>query len=68
VKTRVDGRLVAEAERFAFRFACDECVHFDAEGVRCSLEYPAAPRRDAIVVAAASGSGGFELCKSFELA
>ena len=69
MKTRVDGRLVAEAERFAFRFACDECVHFDTEGARCSLEYPAAPRRDAIAVAAAAnGSDGFELCKSFELA
>lgn len=53
MRTRVDERLVAEAERFAFRFACDECVHFDADGARCSLGYPAAPRRDALARAAA---------------
>ena len=28
VRTPVDARLAAEAARFAFRFACDDCVHF----------------------------------------
>jgi hypothetical protein len=62
VKTRVDARLRGEAERFRLRFACDDCAHFDPAGARCSLEYPAAPRRDALE------RPDLELCKSFELA
>jgi len=63
MKTRVDDRLRSEAARFAFRFACDDCAHFDVDGGRCSLEYPAAPRRGAL----ATGAGDLELCKAFEL-
>jgi hypothetical protein len=64
VKTRVDDRLRAEAEAFAFRFACDDCAHFDPDAARCSFEYPAAPRRSALAIHA----GDVELCKAFELA
>jgi hypothetical protein len=62
VKTTVDARLRREAERFHLRFACDDCAHFEPGGARCSLEYPAAPRRDAL------DGPDLELCKSFELA
>jgi hypothetical protein len=65
VRTRVDDRLRREAARFSLRFACDDCAHFDASvdgGGRCSLGYPAAPRRDALE------APDLELCKSFELA
>jgi hypothetical protein len=62
VKTAVDARLREEAARFAFRFACEECAHFDADAARCSLGYPAAPRRDAL------RAPHLELCKEFELA
>jgi hypothetical protein len=61
MRTRVDERLRHEAARFAFRFACDHCAHFDASAVRCSLGYPPAPRHDALEEA------HVELCKSFEL-
>ncbi|MGH7295012.1 MAG: hypothetical protein ACRELB_08765 [Polyangiaceae bacterium] len=61
MKTRVDDRLRDEAARFSLRFACDDCAHFDAARARCSLGYPAAPRRDAL------GSPQLELCKSYEL-
>jgi hypothetical protein len=67
VKTRIDGQLQAEARRYAFRFACDDCAHFDASMQRCSLGYPAVPRRDALEAATDSGDDGVELCKSFEL-
>jgi hypothetical protein len=43
VRTRVDERLRDEAERFAFRFACEDCANFD--GQRCAHEYPPEPRR-----------------------
>lgn len=62
MRTVVDGQLRHEAARFALRFACDDCAHFDEPRARCSLEYPAAPRRDAL-----SGTH-LELCKEFELA
>jgi hypothetical protein len=61
VRTRVDLRLCSEAEAFAFRFACDDCVHFDPDRVRCSLSFVAAPRRDALT------RSQLELCKAFEL-
>jgi hypothetical protein len=61
VKTVVDERLRHEVARFELRFACDDCAHFDAGAARCSLDYPAAPRRDAM-----QGTE-IELCKSFEL-
>jgi hypothetical protein len=62
VRTRVDPRLRDEAARFAFRFACDDCAHFDEARARCSLGYPAAPRRGALAAV------DLELCKEFELA
>ena len=83
MRTLVDARLREEAERFSFRFACDDCVHFDegapvgASGAanvtvgatgaahvtngRCSLRYPAEPRRTALA------QEHVELCKEFEL-
>jgi hypothetical protein len=61
VKTRVDARLRDEAVRYALRFACEDCAHFDPASARCSLEYPASPRRDALE------AEELELCKAFEL-
>jgi hypothetical protein len=62
MKTNVDARFRDEARRFSLRFACEECVHFDAAGSVCSLGYPAAPRREDLRRAS------LELCKEFELA
>jgi hypothetical protein len=61
VKTPVGERLRAEAVRFSFRFACDDCAHFDEQAARCSLSYPAAPRQGALALDVV------ELCKEFEL-
>jgi hypothetical protein len=61
MRTRVDARLREEAARYALRFACEDCAHFDSGAGRCSLEYPAAPRRDALL------AEELELCKEFEL-
>jgi hypothetical protein len=51
-----------EAARFAFRFSCDDCAHFADRTARCSLSYPAEPRRDALE------HRHLALCKDFELA
>jgi hypothetical protein len=51
VKTKVDLVLLREADAFAFRYACEDCVHFGSDATsdpRCTLEYPAEPRRDAL--------------------
>ena len=62
MRTRVDPQLREEAEKFAFRFACDDCAHFEAAAGSCSLSFEAAPRRDAL------SRTHLELCKAFELA
>jgi hypothetical protein len=61
VKTLIDARLREQASRFVFRFACDDCAHFDRDRERCSLAYPATPRRHAL------DGAEVELCKTFEL-
>ena len=69
MRTRVDTTLQDEARRFSYRFACEDCAHAaaltsvsEAPGMlRCSLGYPAEPRREAL-------SGRYvTLCKTFEL-
>jgi len=68
VRTRVDARFREEAARYALRFACEDCAHFDPAGERCSLEYPASPRRDALLAPPARDeTPELELCKEFEL-
>jgi len=61
MRTRVDPHLRRQAARFAFRFACDDCAHFDPDAARCSFGYPPAPRLEALQ------QDELELCKSFEL-
>jgi hypothetical protein len=62
MRTNVDDQLREEAQRFAFRFSCEDCAHFDASASHCSLAYPPAPRRDALRLT------HLELCKEFDLA
>jgi len=61
MKTLVDDRLRAEVARFGFRFACEDCAHFDDVVPRCTLAYPLAPRRDSLAMPQ------LQLCKEFDL-
>ena len=61
MKTLVDDRLRAEAARFGFRFACEDCAHFDDLASRCTLAYPLAPRRESLATTQVY------LCKEFDL-
>ncbi|WP_394848349.1 hypothetical protein LZC95_12905 [Pendulispora brunnea] len=64
MKTKLDARLLQEAERFAFRFACEDCVHFDpGPPGRCAHGYPPGPRRDQLE----SAQIEITFCKEFEL-
>jgi hypothetical protein len=61
MKTRVGPLLRDEAARFALRFACEDCAHFDAERAACAHGYPPGPRRPALA------SDEVVFCKEFEL-
>jgi hypothetical protein len=70
MKTPVDLRLLEEAKRLRFRFACEDCAHFGADEERCSFGYRAAPRRAELDADAPrdGAPASLELCKVFELA
>ncbi len=61
MRTLIDAQFRAETAQFGFRFACDDCAHFDPERERCSLGFAAAPRHDAL------REDSLESCKTFEL-
>jgi|HubBroStandDraft_1064217.scaffolds.fasta_scaffold43839_3 hypothetical protein len=67
MRIRVDDRLRDEAARLAFRFACEDCVHFAPAGDRCSLGHPPEPRRHALAGAGPEPDGHLETCKDFDL-
>ena len=63
MKTPIDPRLAGEASRFALRFACDDCVQFDAERTpTCAHGWPIRLRRSALE------GESLSFCKEFELA
>jgi hypothetical protein len=71
MKTLFDARLVEEARRLHFRFACEDCAHFAPATERCSLGYQAAPRRSELDRAPSPAGAPphlVELCKTYELA
>jgi hypothetical protein len=52
-------QLIEEAERFALRYACDDCAHFHEEV--CAHGYPPGERRRAL-----QPNEEIEFCKEFE--
>jgi len=71
MKTAIDSRLLEEAARFAFRFACEDCAYFVEPDVasgarnapeRCAHGYPPAPRRREL-----APERELTFCKEFEL-
>jgi len=64
MKTVVDSRLLEEAGRFAFRFACEDCVHF-TDSEQCAHGYPPGPRQNALALL--DGQDVITFCKEFEL-
>jgi hypothetical protein len=70
LKTPVDSRLLSEAARFDLRFACDDCVHFDAERApTCAHGWPIRLRRSALDAERTSDAERepVAFCKEFEL-
>ena len=50
---------------FAFQFACEDCVYFDASVPRCAHEYPTAPHRTEAFAGEQPAEAMF--CKEFEI-
>lgn len=64
MRTPVDDQLLSEVERFALRFECEHCAHFDPATGACSAGFPNAMHR----VRELSGQPLLIIfCKSFEL-
>ncbi len=63
LRTLIDPRLREEARRFALRFTCVDCVHFEVEGQACANGYP---NRVHLAVDL-DADAGLEFCKEFEL-
>jgi hypothetical protein len=63
MRSQVDDELIFEAERYAFRFTCESCSHFDPERLACGEGYPTQPHRGVDL----GRVGSLEFCKAFEL-
>jgi hypothetical protein len=63
MKTSVDSRLRQEAERFALRFECEDCAHFEEGSGRCAEGFP----NDVHRAGRLDGSDRIVFCKRFEL-
>jgi hypothetical protein len=61
--TAVDERLRREAERFALRFSCEHCAHFDVARQRCANGYPTEAHRGVDL----GSRTELVFCKEFEL-
>ena len=60
------ARFVDEAERFALRYTCEDCGHFDLVRQRCHHEWPTDQHRRLPDPASAIG-GELWFCKEFEV-
>jgi hypothetical protein len=63
MNTTVDERLRREARRFALRFTCEFCLHFDDETRACANGYPTEPHRGRDL----ESLGQLMFCKMFEM-
>ena len=63
MRTLVDEQLLEESSRYALRYTCETCVHYDATGSNCSLGYPNGMHR---LVPLRAGKH-LTFCKEFDL-
>jgi hypothetical protein len=65
VRLNRDPSFDEERVRFALRFCCEDCGHFDGERARCRHDWPTEFHRRAAYDDARGGEIVF--CKEFEL-
>lgn len=61
----IGSRFQEERERFAFQFACEDCVYFDAARPGCAHAYPTEPHRAEAF--APDNTAAAMFCKEFEI-
>ncbi|PIS11210.1 MAG: hypothetical protein COT73_05195 [Bdellovibrio sp. CG10_big_fil_rev_8_21_14_0_10_47_8] len=64
---RFDGINPADFSTYDFRFACEDCSHFDAEGSRCTLGYDPQWHRKSFQQKSYELSGRMALCRFLEI-
>ncbi|HMR06546.1 MAG TPA: hypothetical protein PKA88_12235 [Polyangiaceae bacterium] len=64
MQSKVDATFRAQAKRYALRFCCEDCAHFELERERCAHEYPTEDHRRRDL----EKSEVVVFCKEFELA
>jgi hypothetical protein len=61
MRVRADEEFLHEVERFALRFTCESCLHFDRDAHACGNGWPTAEHLEA------PPPGGLVVfCKEFE--
>jgi len=61
------ARFDEEAARFALRFTCDDCSHFDVAGERCRHGWPTEEHRATRYAQPPRADDEVVFCKEFEL-
>lgn len=64
---KTDAIHPADYLRFDFRFACEDCSHFNFETEECTIGYQPAPHRKAEQTRCYELSGKMALCRFLEL-
>lgn len=62
--TEVDARLREDIIKYAFKFSCEDCHHFEQRPSACSLGFDVAAHRLRVV----EPGDQVVFCKAFELA
>jgi hypothetical protein len=65
MRSTVDARFLEERERFRFRHACEDCMHFDEAAAACSHGFPTEDHRRAKTASARPGDP-VVFCKEWE--
>ncbi len=62
MQTRVTPQLMSEARRWALRWACEHCAHFDRAASVCGNGWPTDEHRAELL----RDGGEIAFCKEFE--
>ena len=64
---KLDRVQAADLLAYDFRFACEDCSHFDSEGESCTIGYPSAPHRKKQQLALFNRVGHMAFCRFMEV-
>ncbi len=65
-RQKINTEFAAEADRFALRYRCVDCIHLCLPNTTCSLKYPNQMLTDPAVMAVYHDNQ-YVFCKDFEM-